>query len=131
MANKKCKQCGEVKPLSAFYSSRGYPFNPCKKCFCANRRAIDPEKKRDANKKSYYKHADKRRNDNKKLYKKYKKSSEWKLKRELYRRQRIRELVDGYIIKMLAENYGIKKEHITQEMISLQRNRIKIHRACQ
>lgn len=49
-ATKKCSKCGEIKPLSAFYSKSG----KCKPCFCAQtnaRRRANPAAHREQNRK--------------------------------------------------------------------------------
>jgi hypothetical protein len=64
MDEKACTNCGEVKPLDAFYLDRGKPRTNCKTCHVAARlarRASDPERAAEIDAKHYAKHREKKR----------------------------------------------------------------------
>lgn len=111
-ATKRCRECGESKPLDAFYrdSTRcGGLRSACKQCLCE--RAVqwnlaNPEKAREGQRRANT-------------------SERGMARRRHLDRQRVDMLSDGYI----ATSLGVRLAQIPVELIELQRASLKLKRA--
>lgn len=118
MKNKQCKDCSQEKPANRFHKNR----NVCKDCWNARKRAWrakNKEKlqaKRDANRES-------RRAYQKEYYWKNREAILKKCRRyrqensneiKAYRQQRVQELPDAYVAKILRKNTSLTKEDLLQ-----------------
>ncbi len=118
MKNKQCKDCNQEKAVNRFHKNR----NVCKDCWNARKRAWrakNKEKlqaKRDANRES-------RRAYQKEYYWKNREAILEKCRRyrqensdeiKAYRQQRVQELPDAYVAKIIRKNTSLTKEDLLQ-----------------